>query len=290
MNQIFSIIIPTLKNFDYLKLCIDSINKNSTFKHQIIVHINGKDEKTENYLKDSNIIYSKTDENVGLCSGVNLASKKATTNFILYSHDDMYYLPKWDEYLLQEVKNLSTNLFYLSMTQISSHPGVKGDLQHIYFDCGDNIDNFNQKKLLDNFEKFEFRDLQGSHWAPHLIHKEIWEKIGGFSEEFNPGFASDPDLNRKLWSIGVRIFKGISKSRLYHFGSLTTRKNKDIKVNNGKKTFLLKWNNTVEFFTKHYLRRGETYDGPLKEPQKNLIYFIDFFNSKLKYYFTKFFR
>ena len=32
MNQIFSIIIPTLKNFDYLKLCIDSINKNSHLK------------------------------------------------------------------------------------------------------------------------------------------------------------------------------------------------------------------------------------------------------------------
>ena len=51
-------------------------------------------------------------------------------------------------------------------------------------------------------------DLQGSHWAPHLIHKSIWNKVGGFSEEFNPGFASDPDLNMKLWKENVRIFKG----------------------------------------------------------------------------------
>ena len=286
----FTIIIPTFNNFEYLKLCINSINKNSAYEHQLIIHINGVDIATENYLKVNNFEFTSSDTNIGLCSGVNLASKKAKTDYILYAHDDMYFLPKWDLHLKNEINMIDHNQFYLSMTQISSHPGVKGDLQHIYFDCGDNIDNFNQKKLLDNFEKFEFRDLQGSHWAPHLIHKEIWEKIGGFSEEFNPGFASDPDLNRQLWSIGVRIFKGISKSRLYHFGSLTTRKNKDIKVNNGKKTFLLKWNNTVEFFTKHYLRRGETYDGPLKEPHKNLIYYNDFFNSKLKYYFTKFFK
>ncbi len=88
---------------------------------------------------------------------------------------------------------------------------------------------------------------------------------------------------------GNRVFKGVSNSRLYHFGSVTTRKNKSIKRNNGKKTFLLKWKISVEFFTKHYLRRGEIYDGPLNDPKKNLNYFIDFYISKSKYYFTKFF-
>ena len=146
------------------------------------------------------------------------------------------------------------------------------------------------EKLLKNYHTFEFKDLQGSHWAPHLIPKDLWEKVGGFSEEFNPGFASDPDLNMKLWMEGNRIFKSVSNSRLYHFGSVTTRKNKNINRNNGKKTFLLKWKSTVEFFTKHYLRRGELYDGPLNGPRKNFNYFIDFCISKSKYYFTSFFK
>jgi glycosyltransferase involved in cell wall biosynthesis len=38
----FSIIIPTFNNLDYLKMCISSIKKNSKFKHQIIVHVNWK--------------------------------------------------------------------------------------------------------------------------------------------------------------------------------------------------------------------------------------------------------
>ena len=115
----------------------------------------------------------------------------------------------------------------------------------------------------------------------------MWNKIGGFSEEFNPGFASDPDLNMKLWNEGVRIFKGISKSRLYHFGSITARKKQNIRRNDGKKTFLLKWGITVEFFVKHYLKRGIVYDGPLKDPNKDLFYFIDYIIAKLKYYFIK---
>ena len=285
-----SIIIPTFKNFDYLRLCITSIEKNSKYSHQIIVHINGTDEKTENFLLDNKIEYNKSTENLGLCSGVNIAAKKSTTEYIMYSHDDMYYLPKWDLHLENEIKNIKNEFFYLSLTHISSMTAVKGDLQHITFDCGSDLENFDENKLLANFEQFKFRDLQGSHWAPHIIHKNIWTKIGGFSEEFNPGFASDPDLNMKLWNLGVRIFKGLSKSRVYHFGSITTRKNKKIIKNNGKKTFLIKWRCTVEFFTKHYLKRGSTYYGPLLEPEETFLFYFDLFLSKSKYYFTKYFK
>ena len=74
--------------------------------------------------------------------------------------------------------------------------------------------------------------------GPHLIHKEIWNRVGGFSEEFNPGIASDPDFNMKLWKQGVRIFKGLANFKVYHFGSITTRKKYGFKQNRGDKTFL----------------------------------------------------
>ena len=289
MSNKFSIVIPTFENTNYLEICINSILKNSNFSHQIIVHINGNDLNTENVLLRKNITYTKTTKNVGLCSGVNIASKKANTNYILYAHDDMYFLPNWDLILYEEVKNINHKNFYLSMTHISHMSGVKGDTQHIQYDCGSNIDEFDENKLLNNFKNFSFRNLQGSHWAPHLIHIELWNKIGGFSEEFNPGFASDPDLNMKLWLENVRIFKGVSLSRVYHFGSLTTRKNKKITPNKGKKTFLLKWKFTVEFFTKHYLKRGTTYNGPLSDPIRNFTYFKDLLISKIKYYLIKIF-
>ena len=285
----FSIIIPTFQNFDFLKFTIESINKNSSHKHEIIVHINGKDQLTENYLTNNNYKFTQSEKNIGLCSGVNLAAKLSTHDYILYAHDDMYFLPKWDEYLANEVKIHKHNKFYLSMTQISHTIGEKGNVQHIHFNCGDSLKNFDLDKLLNEYEKFEFRDLQGSHWAPHLIHKSIWNKVGGFSEEFNPGFASDPDLNMKLWNEGVRIFKGVSKSRLYHFGSVTTRNNKNVTPNNGKKTFLLKWKMSIEFFTTHYLRRGGVYNGPLDEPYKNFFYYKDFLISKIKLYLNRIF-
>ena len=155
----------------------------------------------------------------------------------------------------KEFKLINHNLFYLSCTQICHYRGaVKGNIQHIHFDCGDTFKNFNEKKLLDNYQKIPFHNLQGSHWAPHIIHKELWDKIGGFSEEFDPGFGSDPDLNMKLWNEGVRIFKGVHKSRVYHFGSLTTRKIKILLEIMVKKPFYLNGDNSIELFIKYYLK------------------------------------
>ena len=49
--------------------------------------------------------------------------------------------------------------------------------------------------------------------------------------------ASDPDFNMKLWKEGARIFKGLNNFKVYHFGSLTTRKNKNIYKIEGRKLF-----------------------------------------------------
>ena len=50
------------------------------------------------------------------------------------------------------------------------------------------------------------------------------ESRGDLVREFSPGAGSDPDLNLKLWNEGVRIFKCLNQSRVYHFGSVTIRK------------------------------------------------------------------
>ena len=273
----FSIIIPTFNNLNYLSLCLDSIRKNSKYTHEIILHVNEGKDGTIDFARSNKIIHTFSANNIGLCSGVNLAAKKATKDYILYSHDDMYFCPDWDHVLNDEIKNINTKAFYLSGTMIEKNSG------HIQLDCGDDYFNFDEKKLLENYNKTAFFDHQGSHWAPHLIHRYYWNKIGGLSEEFNPGIGSDPDLNFKLWKNNVRIFKGLEKFRVYHFGSISLRKKNNLVRNKGAKSFLRKWGITVDFFKKYYLRTGTKYTGPLNEPAKNFTYFVDFFISKLKF-------
>jgi glycosyltransferase involved in cell wall biosynthesis len=287
----FSIIIPTFNNLEYLKLCLHSLKKNSKFDHEVIVHNNGNEEPTNSYLVSNNVLFTYSRENIGITGGVNTGARKASTNYIVYAHDDFYFLPGWDIEWANEIKNINGNKFYLSGTMVQDG--------QVNFYCGDSIENFDEKKLLENNHKIKYHDFQGSTWAPHVIHKDLWHKVRGFSEEFFPGTGSDPDLNLKLWNQGVRIFKGIGKCKVYHFGSIVTRKkfknDKSVITDSGRKgakTFLKKWGFSIKFFTKHYLRGCKTnkckliicnkYDGPLQEPNKNLFYFFDLLIDKLK--------
>ena len=285
--MLFSIIIPSFKNYSYLRITIESILKNSNHKHQIIVHVNGNDIETVTYLNNNNIEFTSSKVNLGLCSGVNIASRLAKTDYIVYAHDDMYFLPEWDQHLKNEIDLINDTKFYLSSTQIGPLPSDNLKPNHIYYDAGKNINNFNETDLLNNYKNLKFYDLQGSHWAPHVIHKEIWEKVGGFSEEFDPGFGSDPDLNMKLWNQGVRIFKGVNLSRTYHFGSQTTRENDKIVRNNANKTFLNKWGITIDFFTKYYLNRGDVYESPLGEVKYNIFTLFRLLTCKIKLFIQK---
>ena len=283
----FSIIIPTFNNLEYLKLCIFSIKKNSAFDHELIPHINEGIDGTEDFLIKENIKYTITKYNAGICEGMNKAARKAKFNYILYAHDDFYFCPGWDLELKKEVDKIGHNNFYLSGTMI----GTSGKDS---LDCGTNIKNFNEQKLLDNYQKINFVDFQGSTWAPHLIHRDIWNSVGGFSEEFYPSTGSDQDLNMKLWKKKIRIFKGLSKCLVFHFGSIVTRRNNDNKKiqtesgNKGNKIFLLKWGITIKFFKKYYLKSDIKYTSELTEPKKNYKFLFFLLLCKINYLYVKY--
>jgi len=82
------------------------------------------------------------------------------------------------------------------------------------------------------------KNWRGASWPPNVVHKNMWDLVGGFSIEFSPGMYSDPDFSMKLWQAGIRIMYGVGKSMVYHFGEKSTGR---VKKNKGSNTFLLKW-------------------------------------------------
>ena len=273
----FSIIVPTFNNLDYLKLCLESIKKNSAFNHEIIIHINEGKDGTKSFLEKKNYKFSYSEKNSGVCVAFNQAVKKANKKYIVLAHDDMYFCPNWDRVFQSELMKLPENSdFFLSGTMVQPFES------YINLNCGDTIDNFDEKKLLSELPKIKFDDFQGTHWQPSLIPLKTWDKVSGFSEEFSPGLGSDPDFNMKLWKIGVRLFKGLGKCRVYHFSSLSLRKKA---WNNGARTFLLKWGISIKFFKKYYLRSDQVFEDSLSEPKKSLNYYIALIKCKISFFY-----
>lgn len=242
----FSIIIPTWNNLPFLKLCVASIRKNSAVEHQIIIHVNDGSDGTLEWVREQGFDYTHTEQNVGVCLACNMMRTKVSTNYILYLNDDMYMLPGWDTALADEVASLPDNRFFLSSTMI--HPYKPVDVG-IVANYGDSLETFDEERLLREYKSLETPDWHGATWPPNLLHRDIWDLIGGYSIEYTPGMYSDPDLTAKLWMVGVRYFKGLSASRVYHFETRSTGR---VKKNDGSMQFLLKWgmtNSTLRLLT-----------------------------------------
>ena len=92
----------------------------------------------------------------------------------------------------------------------------------------------------------------------------------------------------------IRIFKGINDFKVYHFGSIVTRKYKNhptIKTESGSrgaKIFLLKWGITINFFKKFILYSDTKYLGELTKPQKNINYLFQLILCKLNFLYLKY--
>tara|TARA_B100001996_G_scaffold346585_1_gene303613 strand:+ start:3086 stop:3925 length:840 start_codon:yes stop_codon:yes gene_type:complete len=277
----FSIIIPTFNNINYLKICIESIKKNSKYEHELIFHVNEGIDGSLDYIKNNNFKYTYSSKNEGVCVAFNMGASIATKKYIVLAHDDMYFCPNWDLFFYEEIKTMKDKDFFLSGTMVQPFKS------YINLDCGKTHEDFNEAKLLKELPKIKYYDFQGTHWQPSLIALETWKRAGGFSEEFSPGLGSDPDFNMKLWNLGVRYFKGLNKCRVYHFSSISLRKKA---WNNGAKTFLLKWGVSIKFFKKHYLKTNEKFKEKLPEPKKNFIYWLDMIKCRIVYFYYLFLK
>ncbi len=264
----FSIIIPSWNNLPYLKNCMESLALHSSLPHQVIVVVNEGTDGTLEWLKEPvmdhvDLIHSP--QNMGICHGVNLGRTLVKAGYIIYMNDDMYVLPGWDTALYAAIRKIGTQMFMLSATMIE--PVETGNNCVVVKDYGSDLESFDREKLLHEYKALQKSDWMGSTWPPVVLHRDLWDMVGGFSTEFSPGMYSDPDLSCKLLQTGVRHFLGVGSSLVYHFGSKSTRR---IKKNQGRKTFMSKWGISSRVFRKEFLKMGKNYSGPLPEPDQSI--------------------
>ena len=258
----FSILIPTWNNLPHLKLCFESIKKNSRYAHEVVIHVNDGSDGTLDWVRENDLPHTHSPENSGVCYAFNAAASLASSDYLLLLDDDNYLLPDWDHWLIEDLLVLGHPYFAVSATKIE---GTKTFNPFVIspFDFGSSPDDFDEQGLLQTYEQLQIDDWTGSSWYPMAVHRQVWNLVGGMSIEFSPGMYSDPDFLMKLWKAGVRYFKGVSRSRSYHFMSKSVRR---IRKNNGRKQFLLKWGMSNSTFREHYLRMGKPFTGYNEEP------------------------
>lgn len=258
----FSVLIPTWNNLAFLKNCLASIEKNSSLHIQPIIIANEAKDGTLEWLKEQEYDFVHAKENIGVCYALNSCRSLIKSDYVLYLNDDMYVLPGWDIGFKEEIEQTKGKDFMFSGTMIE--PTETGNPCVIVKNYGDSLETFKEEELLKEFASLPKENWNGSTWPPNVVHIDVWDIVGGLSIEFSPGMYSDPDFSRKLYEMGIRNFKGIANSRVYHFGSKSTRR---VRKNLGRKRFIHKWGISANDFTFKFLQQGKDYSGEIKETE-----------------------
>ena len=141
-----TIIIASYNRENYLKQILNDLIASKGFNKikVILVLYNNIDYLSNSFFskvaKFNNIKIVKDKEDISGTERFIKNVKKSKTNLILYSHDDFYFCPNWDDILKKELDHIGHKMFYLSGTMMNNG--------QINFDCGNSIENFDEKKFL----------------------------------------------------------------------------------------------------------------------------------------------
>ncbi len=245
-----SIIIPVHNNFQFTENCLKSILQYTHINYEVVIVDDASTDVTADQLK--NIPHLKVitnNENIGFIKSCNKGARSSNGKYLFFLNNDTLVTKDWSPTLLELLKRddvgaVGSKLIY-----------PDGRLQEAGALIWDDGSGHNYGRD-DNPEKPEYnfvREVDYCSGAALLVKRELFEKIGGFDEQFIPAYYEDVDLCFSIRILGYKILYQPA-SVVIHFEGITSGKNltDGVKQNQiiNKEKFFRKWR--VLLLKSHY--------------------------------------
>ena len=220
-----SVIIPTYRNPKYLDLCLKSVTENKVLDStQIIVVVDGYVEESQEVMaKYPTVGFLPFEQNMGMQYAINAGVMQADTEYVLVINDDNVFPTRWDERLLGAIESMHGKNVVFTVSQIE--PTGPGMFNFPVMDVGQTVDTFQYEVYLEKELMFTSDMITpDGHIFPFLISKKHFMAIGGLDTFYNSPNICDWDFFLKLELLGFE-FPRTHQLHLYHFGSVSTKKN-----------------------------------------------------------------
>ena len=216
-----SVIIPSYRNPKYLDLCLQSLVDGQKNNNEIIVVIDGyAEENVEVIKKHPSVWFMKFEENQGMQAAINYGVWNAKGEKIVIINDDNVFPPGWDT-RIEEQYHPNT---VVTINQIE--PTGPGMFQFPVVDCGQTVETFDMEKFIAADKQLSKNSVtKDGNIFPFLINKRWYMAVGGFDTFYNSPNLCDWDFFAKLELIPNIGYNRIHNVHLYHFGSVSTKKN-----------------------------------------------------------------
>jgi len=203
-----SFIQPSRNNLKYLQWSYNSIRKNLGYRHEICWADDFSTDGTWEWMqeiaeRDGNVKIHRNEGPTRLGHTIlydTLINDYATNDIVMIYHADMYALPGLDVEINKHIKKGVV----VSGTRIEPplHPdGPEKILQ----DYGIEPEEFNEQKLLSEYESFKRDTTTEGIFAPWAIMKEDFQSIGGHDPLYAPQSKEDSDIFNRFLLAGYEF-------------------------------------------------------------------------------------
>ena len=275
-KPIVSIIIPVYNQFNYTYNCLKSIIDNSGNKisYEVIIANDCSTDITtqiEKIIKNINVV--TTTKNLRFLKNCNNAAKHSRGKYILFLNNDTQVQENWLLPLVELIEKdekigaVGSKLVY-----------ENGMLQEAGGIFWNDASAWNYGRMDDpTLPEYNYiKEVDYISGAALMIKKSIWDKLGGFDENFAPAYYEDSDICFSIRKMGYKVmyqpasvvvhFEGISN------GTDVSEGLKQYQVVNQKK-FLEKWKNVLE--KENYPNGMDVFHAKDRSRSKKTILFVD---------------
>jgi len=270
-----TLVIPTYNNLQHIKNAYTSIRKYYPTLELVLLD-DGSNDGTYEWLQsiqkeDDNVILYQSEERVGHTILYDLGIEVATNEIVGIIHADMIVTANYLENLLKHLDK--GKVVCATRIEPPLHPpGNEKIIQNFGLDFDDlNIDGFEEfakKVQLEN----EGKTTKGM-FAPWILYKEDFQRIGGHDPLFAPFPYEDSDIFQRWVMAGYELIQS-RDSFVYHLTCRGHRWNNQIqkdddyyKVASQKaaRNYLRKWGSWIE---------NDSYQYPLITPKYDIGFII----------------
>jgi len=270
-----TLVIPTYNNLQHIKNAYTSIRKYYPTLELVLLD-DGSNDGTYEWLQsiqkeDDNVILYQSEERVGHTILYDLGIEVATNEIVGIIHADMIVTANYLENLLKHLDK--GKVVCATRIEPPLHPpGNEKIIQNFGLDFDDlNIDGFEEfakKVQLEN----EGKTTKGM-FAPWILYKEDFQRIGGHDPLFAPFPYEDSDIFQRWIMAGYELIQS-RDSFVYHLTCRGHRWNNQIqkdddyyKVASQKaaRNYLRKWGSWIE---------NDSYQYPLITPKYDIGFII----------------
>lgn len=219
-----SIVIPTYNNVNFMDWALRALRKNTVSPLEILVHGNCSGQDLRDVCKKWDVDwYQSSPNNLGIAVPTNQLAKKSTGDIIMYSNDDIYVAPEWDTPLLAK---LNPDIFYQYLTPVMFERQWSNPSMNAPNDFGDTPETFREEEFITTWrERRRIKQDIISTWGPPFLKRELWFHVGGFCEDYFPGWGTDSDIIAQIYNRAQRSgsrfeFRGVADCGIYHIQSV----------------------------------------------------------------------